>query len=428
MLIDFSVENFLSIKEEVCFSLLASKDKSLDDNLITGEKALKKDSLLRSAVLYGANASGKSNVLKALDYLKNMVVTSSQNIPSQNIRFLPFKLDEKCLLKPSKFNINFVQGGIRYNYKVSFTNEKVIDESLHYYPKGAEATIFERYDTINYKFTIDKSKQKGMAERTLENVFYLSNSAQQNYDKTRKPFEWFSNVLDVIGPTEKLDKYATVKLMDKDEKLKNIVLKGLVIADLGISDLHASIKEIPLDDLLNSPPDDLKKVFTFSIDNKIESVTNIDLKFVHNGFDEKHNEIGVQFNIDEESDGTQKLFSLIGPWMNSLKNGSILVIDELDSNLHPFLCEFLIGMFNNPEINKSNSQLLFTTHNSTFLDQDLFRRDQIWFTEKDAEFGNTNLFSLLEFKQRRDANIEKGYLAGRYGAVPFIKNVESVFS
>ena len=427
MLIDFSVENFLSIKEEVCFSLLASSDKSLDNNLITGEKALKKDSLLRSAVLYGANASGKSNVIKALGNLKYLIITSSQNIPGQNIRFLPFKLDEKCLSKPSKFNINFIQGGIRYNYKVSFTSEKVIDESLYYYPKGTEAIIFERNDTINYKFTIDKSKQKGMAERTLENVFYLSNSAQQNYDKTRKPFEWFSNVLDVISSTEKLDKYSTVKLMDKDEKLKNIVLKSLVIADLGISDLHASIKEIPLDDFLNLPQHD-RKAFTFSIINETDNVTNIDLKLFHKGIDEKRNEIDVQFDFHEESDGTQKLFSLIGPWINSLKNGSILIIDELDSKLHPFLCKYLIDMFNNSEINTNNSQLLFTTHNSTFLDQDIFRRDQIWFTEKDAEFGNTNLFSLLEFNQRRDANIEKGYLAGRYGAVPFIKNVESVFS
>jgi AAA15 family ATPase/GTPase len=426
MLIDFSVENFLSIKEEVCFSLLASSDKSLDNNLITGEKALKKNNLLRSAVLYGANASGKSNVLKALDNLKDLVITSSQNIPGQKIRFLPFKLDEKCLSKPSKFNINFVQGGIRYNYKVSFTSEKVVDESLHYYPKGAEATLFERYDTINYKFTIDKSKQKGMAERTLENVFYLSNSAQQNYDKTLAPFKWFSNVLDVIGPTERLDKYGTVKLMDKDEKFKNIVLRALVVADLGISDLHSSIKEIPPDDFLNLP-EDLKALIDTS-NKKIDSVNHIVLKFFHNGFDEKHNKIDVQFDIDEESDGTQRLFSLIGPWLNSLKNGNILVIDELDSKLHPFLCEYLIGMFNNPEINTSNSQLVFTTHNSTFLDQDIFRRDQIWFTEKDAEFGNTNLFSLLEFKQRRDANIEKGYLAGRYGAVPFIKNIESVFS
>lgn len=426
MLIDFSVENFRSIKEEVFFSLLASKDKSLDNNLITGEKALKKDRLLRSAVLYGANASGKSNVLNALDYLKDMVVTSSHNIPGQKIRFYPFKLDEKCLSKPSKFNINFVQDGIRYNYKVSFTSEKIIDESLHYYPKGAEATIFERYDTINYRFTIDKSKQKGMAERTLENVFYLSNSAQQNYDKTREPFEWFSNVLDVIRPTEMLGEYATVELLNKDENLKNIVLRALVVADLGISNLHASIKETSLKDFPNFSPENAKILIEMS--NEFNYGTDIDLKFIHNGFDEKHNQIGVQFDIDEESDGTQRLFSLIGPWIDSLDCGSILIVDELDSNLHPFLCEYLIDMFNNPEINKSNSQLVFTTHNSTFLDQDIFRRDQIWFTEKDAEFGNTNLFSLLEFKQRKDANIEKGYLAGRYGAVPFIKNIESVFS
>ena len=427
MLIDFSVENFLSVKEEVCFSLLASSDRSLDNNLIAGEKALKKNSLLRSAVLYGANASGKSNILKAFDHLKHLVITSSKNIPGQKIRFLPFKLDEKYLSKPSKFDINFVQGGIRYNYKVSFTSEKVIDESLYYYPKSKEATIFERTDTINYRFTIDKSKQKGMAERTLENVFYLSNSAQQNYDKTLKPFEWFSNVLNVIGPTERLDKYATVKLMDKDEKWKNVVLGALVVADLGISDLHASIKEVTLEDLSKLSPAD-QNLDNLSFSPKKDHASQIDLNFFHNGFDEKHNKIGVQFDLDEESDGTQKLFSLIGIWINSLKNGNILVIDELDSKLHPFLCEYLIGMFNNPEINTNNSQLLFTTHNSTFLDQDIFRRDQIWFTEKDAEFGNTNLFSLLEFRQRRDANIEKGYLAGRYGAVPFIKNIESVFS
>ena len=426
MLIDFSVENFRSIKEEVYFSLLAPKDKILDNNLITGEKALKNNSLLRSAVFYGANASGKSNVLKSLAYLRFLVATSSKNIPGQNIHFSPFKLDGKCLSKPSKFDINFIQGGIRYNYNVSFTNEKVIDEYLHYYPKGTKAIIFERNDTKNYKFTIDKSKQKGMAERTLENIFYISNSAQQNYDKTLEPFKWFLDVLTIIGPTELLNEHSTANLIHENIKIRKTVLKALAVADLAIDDLNVSIKEIPVEDYPNLP-DDLKK-FIDEPDNKIDHINSIDVKLFHKGIDENGNEIDVQFDFKEESDGTQKLFSLIGPWIDSLNHGRILIVDELDSKLHPFLCKFLIDMFNNPEINKSNSQLLFTTHNSTFLDQDIFRRDQIWFTEKDAEFGNTNLFSLLEFKQRRDANIEKGYLAGRYGAVPFIKNIESVFS
>ena len=426
MLIDFSVENFLSIKEEVCFSLLASSDKSLDNNLITGEKALKKNSLLRSAVLYGANASGKSNFLKALAYLRFLVATSSKNIPSQNIKFLPFKLDKKWLSKPSKFDINFIQGGIRYNYKVSFTSEKVIDESLYYYPKGIKATIFERNDTTNYKFTIDKSKQNGMAERTLENIFYLSNSAQQNYDMTLEPFKWFLEILTIIGPNELLNEHPTANLIHENEKFKETVLKALDVADLTINNLNVSIQEIPVDDYSNLPDDMMK--FVNDPNNKIDHVEQIDLKLFHKGIDEKRNEIDVQFDFHEESDGTQRLFSLIGPWMNSLRKGSILVVDELDSKLHPFLCKYLIDMFNNPEINKSNSQLVFTTHNSSLLNQDIFRRDQIWFTEKDAKYGNTNIFSLLEFKQRKDVNIEKGYLAGRYVAVPFIKNIESVFS
>ncbi len=426
MLIDFSVENFLSIKEEVCFSLLASSDKSLDNNLITGEKALKNNSLLRSAVLYGANASGKSNVLKSLVYLRFLVGTSSKNIPGQNIQFSPFKLDNKYLSKPSKFDINFVQDGIRYNYKVSFTSEKVIDECLYYYPKGTKAMIFERNDTTNYKFTIDQSKQKGMAERTLENIFYLSNSAQQNYDKTLEPFKWFLDVLTIIGPAGSLNEHSTARSIHENIKIRKTVLKALAVADLAIDDINVSIKEIPVEDYPNLP-DDLKKMID-EPDNKIDSINSIDVKLFHKGNDEDGNEIDVQFDFKEESDGTQRLFSLIGPWIDSLNHGSILIVDELDSKLHPFLCKFLIGMFNNPEINKSNSQLLFTTHNSTFLDQDIFRRDQIWFTEKDAKFGNTNLFSLLEFNQRKDANIEKGYLAGRYGAVPFIKNIEGVSS
>lgn len=423
MLIEFSIENFRSFKEEVTLSLISSSDKSLDNNLIK-TATLKKDNLLRSEVIYGANASGKSNVVSAFNYLRKLVINSHKVQKGTEISYSPFKLDKKYTSKPSKFEIVFLKNNIRYTYGVSLTNEKIVDEYLYYYPQGRKALIFERKDTFDYKFTIDRNEQEFLSSKTLPNVLYLSNSTQLNYKKTSEAFDWFKDNLKIIGATDnpKLTAF-TIELLNKDEELKEFILKSLIVADLGIVDISAKLDKISIDDAsLELPSPDLKTELVLISDDEGLKLVQMDIKTMHNVLDEQGNDIGINFDFDEESEGTKRLFALVGSWIDALNNGRILIVDELDTKLHPLLMEFLIKLFHNPTQNKNDAQLIFTTHNTNLLDLDLFRRDQIWFTEKNPSFGNTDLYSLLEFSPRKDKNVRKGYLAGRYGAIPFISD------
>ena len=408
MLIEFSVENFRSIKDKITFSMVGTKDSSLDGNLI--KNALNGDSLLRTAVIYGANASGKTNVLLALHFLKELVLNSHNHQKGQGIRFTPFKLDKKCLAKPTKMTVVFVKDKVKYSYSLSYDNEKVIEEHLYYYPNNKKALIFERTNIADYKFTTDDKDQKAISERTLANTLYLSKSTQENYKKTSDAFDWFRNDLQVFVATDEPElTQFTIDQFKKDVELKKHIMKALLEADVGIDDISATPKTISHEQVKNLPPELVKLFFG----DKKELETDL-VQTVHKG---------VLFDFQtEESEGTRRIFSLIGPWVDALKNGKTLVVDELDTKLHHLLNVFLIKLFHDPSQNKTNAQLIFTTHNTNLLDQDIFRRDQIWFTEKNAGNGSTDLYSLTEYGPRKDNDIERGYLAGKYGALPFIKD------
>lgn len=397
MLIEFSIENFRSIRERITLSLVSSSDKSLDYNLIKTDIS-EKDCFLRSEVIYGANASGKSNIVSAFKFLKELVENSHNNQKDTKIKISPFKLDANYSSEPSKFEVVFIKKNTKYVYGVSVTNEKIIDEYLYHYPKGSRALLFMRSNTIDYKFTVDKYDQEFFSRKTLENVLYLSRSTQLAYKKTSEAFDWFKDKLKVITSEDLIPSTKfTIEMLNQDNNLKKNVLNALIEADLGIDDLSL----IPVFD--NSG-----------------NLMNHDVRTIHTAFRGKNNEFKVPFEFHEESDGTQKMFALIGPWIEALSNGHTLIVDELDTKLHHFLNVFLIKLFHDPTQNKNNAQLIFTTHNTNLLNLDLFRRDQIWFTEKNPDTGSTDLYSLLEFSPRKDKNIQKGYLAGRYGAIPFI--------
>lgn len=421
MLIEFSVENFRSIKEKVTLSMVSSSDKSLDNNLIKTD-VLEKKSLLRSAVIYGANASGKSNVILAFNFLVDLVMTSHKNQKDVKIDVSPFKLDKEYLSKPSKFEVVFIKNKNRYVYGVSSTNEKIIDEYLYYYPKGRKAIIFERSNTNDFYFTIDNKDQEFLKNRTLDNVLYLSNSTQLRYEKSFEAFDWFKDNLRIINIEENpvLNEF-TINLLNKDEKSKELILKALSNADLGIEDIKASVENVSIENLPSNFPNELKVL----ISEGKGKFKEFEIKTTHKGNKGKDTEYDVQFDFDEESGGTQKMFFLIGTLIDVLSNGRILIVDELDIKLHYKLIRFLIKLFHDPNQNKNNAQLIFTTHNTILLDLNLFRRDQIWFTEKNPN-GSTDLYSLVEFKLRKNENFQKGYIAGRFGAEPFIQE-EGIF-
>lgn len=415
MLIEFSVENFLSIKDKVTLSMLASKDATHKDNLIEYRDNKKNLNVLKSAVIYGANASGKTNILKAIGFMASFLNKSHEMQQGRKIQRIPFKLDRSCIEKPSKFEIIFKHENVKYAYGFSVDEEKVHEEYLYYYPNGRQSLIFDRENTDRYKFTVDVELQTQIKEKfDSKNKLYLSTASLWEYEKAKKPFEWLDNNLKIAINHSNLQGF-TANYMYENLDISNLIKQYLKFADLDIDDMHISEKKVP-DIVLN----DLRTIFPDDKNENIGKLNSIEIKTKHFGVDTSGESVDIMFDFKEESDGTQKFFGLLGPWIDALKNGYVLVVDELDIRLHTLLTKKLIKLFHDPEMNKNGAQLIFTTHDTNLLDQELFRRDQIWFTEKTEE-KNTDLYSLDDFGVRKDAKIEKGYLQGKYGAIPLIK-------
>ncbi|MCB2361960.1 AAA family ATPase [Clostridium estertheticum] len=412
MLMEFSVENFLSIKDRVTLSMVASKDTSHKNNLI--KNADKGINILNTAVIYGANASGKTTVLRAIGFLANFLNSSHEMQIGKKIFIKPFRLDRAYLDKPSSFEIIFKTDGIKYLYGFSVTKDKVIDEYLYYYPKGRQSIIFERENTDQYKFTNDIELQTQIKNKFHSpNKLFLSTASLWDYKLAQIPFEWINNNLQIIISHERLEEI-TADMMKENEiinKKVKYLIKNVVkdIEDITFTEIELNKKDNPL---LKYLTDDAKSKLLSTNDNKLLSVNT-----AHKINNSKEL---VEFDLAEESDGTRKLFGILGPWVTVLEQGHTLIVDELDIRLHPHLTRFLVELFQNPDVNKKNAQLIFSTHDTNLLDQDLFRRDQIWFTEK-KEDNSTDLYSLDDFTVRKDAAIEKGYLQGKYGAIPNMK-------
>lgn len=395
MLIQFSVENYLSIKDKVVLSLLASKDTEHSEHLIIdGNK-----NYLKSSVIYGANASGKSNVLNAFWFMVNYVLTSHNQQVHKSIDRTPFKFDRETPALPSSFEVIFTANSIRYAYGFSVTDKAVTDEYLYYYPNGRQALIFERKDTTDFRFTVDVDEQNTLKERTSANKLYLSVASNWSYSKVIPVLEWFASC-QIITKHSVADAYGLEAEQLKDDDYRRVIASMLRVADLGIQALQIRDTD-PLSTLLND-------VFT-------------NIEAVHTVQDTAGNAFSYTLNMTEESDGTNSYFKLIGIVKKALDQGTLLVADEMDAHLHPLLTKHLVSLFNSAEFNPNGAQLVFTSHNTNLLDLDVLRRDQIWFTEKDEQTAATDLFSLYDFSIRKDAKVEKGYLIGRYGAIPFIK-------
>ena len=395
MLIQFSVENYLSIKDKVVLSLLASRDNEHPEHLILdGNK-----NYLKSAVIYGANASGKSNVLNAFWFMVNYVLTSHNQQVHKAIDRIPFKFDRETPARPSSFEVIFTANGIRYAYGFSVTDKAVVEEYLYYYPNGRQAIIFERKDTTDFRFTVDIDEQNTLKERTSANKLYLSVASNWSYVKVIPVLEWFASC-QIITKNSVADAYGLEAEQLKDDDYRRVIASMLRIADFGIQSLQVR----------DSDPISSKRGDIF---------TNVDA--VHTVQDVEGNISSYTLNMTEESDGTNSYFKLIGVVKKALDLGTLLVADEMDAHLHPLLTKHLVSLFNSAEFNPKRAQLIFTSHNTNLLDLDVLRRDQIWFTEKDEQTAATDLFSLYDFSIRKDAKVEKGYLIGRYGAIPFIK-------
>ena len=414
MLVEFRVKNFRSLRDEQVLSLVASKDKTLQDThtLTTGLKAA--PSLLRSAVVYGANASGKSNLVKALQYMRGVVVESATVIqPGQTYAVQPFRLDAESAKEPTTFEVTFILGDIRYQYGFSMTAQRIVSEHLLVYKAFKPQRWFDRHFDAEtgkdvYDFGAGLKGPKNLWEgATRPNALFLSMAVQLNSEALRPVFDWFVNGLVIVNEQAQLTPQISIQMLKEADGRKQIC-DFLTAADISIADIEVTTRKVPG----QAVHFDLVAGKT---ELRTEEMEEHSLRFSHVTAQGR-----AVFDLMDESNGTRNLLFLAGPVMDLLRKGLTLVIDELDTSLHTLLLRELVRLFHRPEVNTGGAQLIFTTHDTSLLDaSDLFRRDQVWFVEKDHHQASA-LVSLSEFSPRKNEALERGYLMGRYGGVPFL--------
>ena len=386
MLLQFSVTNHRSIKETAIISMKAAADKTMKEILISPDG---KKELLPVMAIYGANAAGKSNVLHALLLMREMVCgIYAKPLKGTELPYEPFAFVDGET-EPTELEIIYYYEGIKYAYGFSFDRNKVISEYLYHWPNGREALIFSR-ENGKYEFRESIQEQLILAKRTPDNRLYLTSSNEWNCMQTEKAYLWFQQKLCGLISTGGSNE-TTIDAIRESEQEKQRILKEMMLADLGICDI----------------------VLSGSAEKPIVST-------IHQLIDSEGNQKQYTLLLGQESMGTQRFFSRIGLWMEAMKSGAVLVVDEIEASMHPLLTRHLIEMIQDKAINQNHAQLIFTTHDTGLLDLTLLRRDQIWFAEKDENTMQTDIYALTEFSPRKQENIAKGYLQGRYGAVPFI--------
>jgi AAA15 family ATPase/GTPase len=408
MIKSLTIKNFRSIKDEQVLDLTALKSKELHkENIVPLEN--KKFSVLKSVGIYGANASGKSNVLLAFRALEYMITESSDWKLDETIQcYEPFKFDKDTRNAPCMFEIEFIgDDKLLYIYRVEFTVDAIIHESLSFYPTTQKANLFFRSidEKGNLKFTPGtRLKGKVKSIPCLKNNLYLSKAANTEGapEILKDIYRYFKNRIITLSPNSGVE----ARNLLKDEKQRKAMTALLACADTGITGIQLKEQDINVDSL--KLPDDLPE----PVKKHIIETNKYKLVFFH------HNNNECELSMEEESRGTQRLFELSPLLLVGLQKGDIIIIDEIDSSLHPHISELLIRLFHDPLINKNSAQLIFTTHDMTLMNADFMRRDQIVLTEKDDD-GSSELFSLDGIEGvRKDSPYAKWYMDGRMGAVP----------
>ena len=411
MLVQFSVKNYKSFRDLNVLSTAGVR--SFKEHLISNTIAInEKDRLLKTVALYGNNASGKSNFLNAISIMKGVVINSfGRSLDEKNNEKFPlikFLLNTKSEAEPTTFEIVFLLEGVKYRYGFRLDFDKVIEEWL-FQTNVKEVQLFKREEQ---KLKINKSafaegvdKEKNL----LNSVLFLTLNAQLKGELSSRIVHWFINTNHITGLNDRgYNKYTTDKLK-KDANFHHWVSQFLRYLEI----TNVSTRE-----------DETKPSENAQKDKKIVLETH------HRAYNEDNVFVDtIPFHLDYmESEGTKKILYLLGPWYDTLRNGKILFVDELDSRLHPNMTKALINFFH--KFNKNKAQLIFATHDISILTHKTFRRDQIWFVEKD-QFGASQLFSMADFKTARVRNksaFDKNYLSGKYGAIPYFETDDKLIN
>lgn len=398
MLVNFTFKNFRSFRDEMTLSMEAASIQELSEALVKSCD----EELLPVAVMYGANSSGKSNVLKALKAMRDVLLNSVKLNPKDKLDAEPFCLDLTSAEQPTSFEIQFTLNGSKFRYGFDYTANEILAEWL--YEKRVGEREFELFLRSGNEFKISKTRfaeGNGKQDVTPSNRLFVSLVAQLNGKLSQSILDWFSSIEYISGMDGKEYAGKTLEMLFLNQQGATEIKQLFTETNLGFNEM-----DIELED-------------SVAMKMKAESV--------HNLYDADGTMVGVRtFSTDKmESEGTKKMIEIAGPLVDAILSGKILVVDELDAKLHPFLTRKIIGLFMDREINRNGAQLIFATHDTNLLNLQYLRRDQIWFTEKDKT-DSTELYSLVEFrdeagnKVRNDRNIEKDYINGRYGAIPFM--------
>jgi uncharacterized protein len=428
MFIKFSVANFKSIRDEQELSMVAYKADDSSDRVISVGRGI--GGLVKVTALYGANASGKSNFLQALNFFLGAIRDSQRRWePTDSIPIQQFALrDDEAT--PTRMCLDFLLDGVRYQYGFSLSNQTFLGEWLYAFPNARKQVWFERSDPNSVQFGQQLSGPgTGAVNRTIEslmrpNSLLLSVAIQNNYEKLKPIYDHI--VRGWVGLLGSASDLATSTALNsiRDQTLKTRLSRLLTAADLGIVDYDVQDEEIEestklvIQAMWSAMPETARPDFA-----EMPSKTS-QLRFFHTSKSGKR----VSFRSSDESSGTLAYFGLLGPVYTALDKGGFVFIDEIETSLHPNLAREIIGLFTNPKVNRKNAQLLFTTHQAALLTEETLMRDEIWMAEKSEE-GASSFFPLTDFYLRRNEKISKGYTQGRFGGVPNVDHyeMESVF-
>ena len=414
MLIEYTCDNFRSIKDKVTFSFLASSDDTNEDKLRILERNLR---VSRMASIYGANGSGKSTFIQSISFLKALVINSINHQPGDKIARFPHKLSEKTT--PTSFSCQFIKNDVRFAYGVSYLEDRITEEYLYHFRNGRQAKIFERSDQLDSLSIGDSYKKDSDNSISVlkDNRLFLSCAANFSSNKDYETvFLFFKD--DVVIYPNNPDQWLnySIETLSTNTDFRTSFIEIMKHIGTGLIDVvtkferkRMDISELPID-----MPDPIKSLIVAQDTNFIEAKLDYGL-----------------FSVDliEDSSGIKKLFEVLCPLVDIILNNRILIWDELESSLHPCIVEDILEIFESSKVD-STSQLLFTTHDVNLLDLKRFRRDQIWFTELKPSDRSTDIFSLSELKNvRKDENIRKGYISGKYGAIPCLNgNISDILN
>lgn len=437
MLLRFGVENHGSIASYQQLQMVATTLKDAEDGLfligggqLAGRPSHKALHVSSVAGVYGANAAGKSTLLAAFDFFSKGIVSSHTRVAaSQGTPYYPFRLDEASGTRPSRYDVDIALKDIRYHYGYAVDGEKIVKEWLYSFDLTASRQVKtilflrETNDDLITEVRFGKSlkgENKQIAKLVRPNSLFLSVAAQNAHPQLMPIFDFFySKVvrrLDGAVDIEKVSAQLSMYFGSESER-KNTALQFLSAADIGVVGIDFS--KVPLAEKEMRLLQDFEEMLNRHVDGD-EKVSLTDRKerdkvrLLHRG--EGSNVFPI--DLKKESAGTLSLLQLIGPALARLNEGGVLVVDELNSTLHPLVSRQLVRLFTSPLTNPGRAQLIFTTHDTNLLTGGLLRRDQIWFAEKDED-GATHIYSLSDIKVRADDNFERGYLTGRFGAIPF---------